>query len=62
MKDRVALFAATTAVLEQLNLNIVDARINSTEAPIPSAPMWFWMTRASRWVSTRPGRSAYASD
>lgn len=33
MKDRVTLFAATTAVLEQLNLNIVDARINSTEAP-----------------------------
>ncbi|MBN7770047.1 [protein-PII] uridylyltransferase [Marinobacter daepoensis] len=33
MKDRVALFAATTAVLEQLNLNIVDARINSTESP-----------------------------
>ncbi len=33
MKDRVALFAATTAVLEQLNLNIVDARINSTEGP-----------------------------
>ncbi|MCH8496969.1 MAG: [protein-PII] uridylyltransferase [Marinobacter sp.] len=29
MKDRTALFAATTAVLEQLNLNIVDARINS---------------------------------
>lgn len=27
MKDRVALFAATTAVLEQLNLNIVDAKI-----------------------------------
>ncbi|HET8849802.1 MAG TPA: [protein-PII] uridylyltransferase [Marinobacter sp.] len=33
MKDRVALFAATTAVLEQLNLNIVDARINATEGP-----------------------------
>ena len=33
MKDRVALFAATTAVLEQLNLNIVDARINSSEDP-----------------------------
>ena len=33
MKDRVALFAATTAVLEQLNLNIVDARINSSEGP-----------------------------
>lgn len=31
MKDRVALFAATTAVLEQLNLNIVDARISATE-------------------------------
>jgi len=31
VKDRVALFAATTAVLEQLNLNIVDARINSTD-------------------------------
>ncbi|MDO3722687.1 [protein-PII] uridylyltransferase [Marinobacter sp. chi1] len=29
VKDRVALFAATTAVLEQLNLNIVDARISS---------------------------------
>ncbi|QSP93437.1 [protein-PII] uridylyltransferase [Marinobacter salinisoli] len=29
LKDRVALFAATTAVLEQLNLNIVDARISS---------------------------------
>jgi [protein-PII] uridylyltransferase len=28
VKDRVALFAATTAVLEQLNLNIVDARIS----------------------------------
>ncbi|MBR9870880.1 MAG: [protein-PII] uridylyltransferase [Gammaproteobacteria bacterium] len=33
MRDRVALFAATTAVLEQLNLNIVDARINSSEGP-----------------------------
>ena len=33
MKDRVALFAATTAVLEQLNLNIVDARISSSEGP-----------------------------
>jgi len=33
MKYRVALFAATTAVLEQLNLNIVDARINSSEGP-----------------------------
>jgi [protein-PII] uridylyltransferase len=31
VKDRVALFAATTAVLEQLNLNIVDARINSND-------------------------------
>ncbi|MFW5824739.1 MAG: [protein-PII] uridylyltransferase [Marinobacter sp.] len=28
VKDRVALFAATTAILEQLNLNIVDARIS----------------------------------
>ncbi|MBO6850644.1 MAG: [protein-PII] uridylyltransferase, partial [Marinobacter sp.] len=33
MRDRVALFAATTAVLEQLNLNIVDARISSGESP-----------------------------
>ncbi|MEX0605996.1 MAG: [protein-PII] uridylyltransferase [Marinobacter sp.] len=33
VKDRVALFAATTAVLEQLNLNIVDARISSSEGP-----------------------------
>ena len=33
MKDRVALFAATTAVLEQLNLNIVDARISSGDGP-----------------------------
>ncbi|BES70801.1 [protein-PII] uridylyltransferase [Marinobacter nanhaiticus D15-8W] len=33
MKDRAALFAATTAVLEQLNLNIVDARISSSEGP-----------------------------
>jgi len=33
MKDRVTLFAATTAVLEQLNLNIVDARINATAGP-----------------------------
>ncbi|WP_166269500.1 [protein-PII] uridylyltransferase [Marinobacter caseinilyticus] len=33
VKDRVALFAATTAVLEQLNLNIVDARISTTEGP-----------------------------
>ncbi|WP_204355779.1 MULTISPECIES: [protein-PII] uridylyltransferase [Marinobacter] len=33
MKDRAALFAATTAVLEQLNLNIVDARISSGEGP-----------------------------
>ena len=33
MKDRVALFAATTAVLEQLNLNIVDARISSSDGP-----------------------------
>ncbi|NWO07923.1 MAG: [protein-PII] uridylyltransferase [Alteromonadaceae bacterium] len=31
VKNRVALFAATTAVLEQLNLNIVDARINSSD-------------------------------
>ena len=33
MKDRVALFAATTAVLEQLNLNIADARISSSQGP-----------------------------
>ncbi|PAV24846.1 UTP--GlnB (protein PII) uridylyltransferase GlnD [Tamilnaduibacter salinus] len=33
MKDRAALFAATTAVLEQLNLNIVDARITSGTGP-----------------------------
>ena len=33
MNDRAALFAATTAVLEQLNLNIVDARISSSEGP-----------------------------
>jgi [protein-PII] uridylyltransferase len=33
MKDRAALFAATTAVLEQLNLNIVDARITSSQDP-----------------------------
>ncbi|TNE83679.1 MAG: ACT domain-containing protein, partial [Gammaproteobacteria bacterium] len=33
MKDRVALFAATTAVLEQLNLNIVNARISISEGP-----------------------------
>ncbi|MDV2077675.1 [protein-PII] uridylyltransferase [Marinobacter xestospongiae] len=34
MKDRVALFAATTAVLEQLNLNIADARITTcTNSP-----------------------------
>lgn len=33
MNDRPTLFAATTAVLEQLNLNIVDARISSNEGP-----------------------------
>ncbi|SDX07010.1 [protein-PII] uridylyltransferase [Marinobacter mobilis] len=33
MKDRVALFAATTAVLEQLNLNIADARISCGDGP-----------------------------
>jgi [protein-PII] uridylyltransferase len=33
VKDRMALFAATTAVLEQLNLNIVDARISTSEGP-----------------------------
>ncbi|MCK0164888.1 [protein-PII] uridylyltransferase [Marinobacter sp. S6332] len=33
MKDRATLFAATTAVLEQLNLNIVDARISSNDSP-----------------------------
>ncbi|WP_148863363.1 [protein-PII] uridylyltransferase [Marinobacter fonticola] len=33
MKDRAALFAATTAVFEQLNLNIVDARISSSQDP-----------------------------
>ncbi|WP_077530676.1 [protein-PII] uridylyltransferase [Vreelandella utahensis] len=33
MRDRAALFAATTAVLEQLHLNIVDARILSGEGP-----------------------------
>ena len=33
MSDRIDLFAATTAVLEQLNLNIVDARISSSESP-----------------------------
>ncbi|NWN92226.1 [protein-PII] uridylyltransferase [Marinobacter adhaerens] len=33
MNDRATLFAATTAVLEQLNLNIVDARISSSEGP-----------------------------
>lgn len=33
MKDRAALFAATTAVLEQLNLNIVEARITGSQDP-----------------------------
>lgn len=33
MSDRMDLFAATTAVLEQLNLNIVDARITSSSGP-----------------------------
>lgn len=33
MNDRATLFAATTAVLEQLNLNIVDARISSNDCP-----------------------------
>jgi len=33
MNDRIDLFAATTAVLEQLNLNIVDARISSGIGP-----------------------------
>jgi [protein-PII] uridylyltransferase len=33
MRDRIDLFAATTAVLEQLNLNIVDARISSSDGP-----------------------------
>ncbi|MDX1588953.1 MAG: [protein-PII] uridylyltransferase [Oleiphilaceae bacterium] len=33
MTERMDLFAATTAVLEQLNLNIVDARINSGQGP-----------------------------
>jgi [protein-PII] uridylyltransferase len=33
MQDRVDLFAATTAALEQLNLNIVDARISSSDGP-----------------------------
>jgi len=33
MAERMDLFAATTAVLEQLNLNIVDARINSGDGP-----------------------------
>lgn len=33
MKDRATLFAETTAILEQLNLNIVDARISSNESP-----------------------------
>nr|WP_289851855.1 [protein-PII] uridylyltransferase [Marinobacter salexigens] len=33
MEDRATLFAATTAVLEQLNLNIVDARISSNDSP-----------------------------
>lgn len=33
MSDRPTLFAATTAVLEQLNLNIIDARISSNEGP-----------------------------
>ncbi|MBK1874210.1 [protein-PII] uridylyltransferase [Marinobacter sp. 1-3A] len=33
MNDRATLFAATTAVLEQLNLNIVDARISSNDGP-----------------------------
>ncbi len=33
MKDRMALFAATTAVLEQLNLNIADARISCGNGP-----------------------------
>jgi [protein-PII] uridylyltransferase len=33
MNDRIDLFAATTAVLEQLNLNIVDARISSGNGP-----------------------------
>ncbi|MFE8073216.1 [protein-PII] uridylyltransferase [Marinobacteraceae bacterium S3BR75-40.1] len=33
MRERMELFAATTAVLEQLNLNIVDARISAGKGP-----------------------------
>jgi [protein-PII] uridylyltransferase len=33
VRSRIDLFAATTAVLEQLNLNIVDARISSSFGP-----------------------------
>ena len=39
MNDRATLFAATTAVLEQLNLNIVDARISSNDCPYTPALM-----------------------
>ncbi|WP_166252168.1 [protein-PII] uridylyltransferase [Marinobacter salicampi] len=55
MKDRVALFAATTAVLEQLNLNIVDARISTSEGPY-SISAYVVLDEKGRPLSSDPAR------
>ncbi|PXX89146.1 [protein-PII] uridylyltransferase [Marinobacter vulgaris] len=55
MSDRVDLFAATTAVLEQLNLNIVDARISSSEGPF-SISSYIVLDERGKPLGTDPAR------
>lgn len=55
MRDRVALFAATTAVLEQLNLNIVDARISSNASPF-SVSSYVVLDEKGQPLGTDPAR------
>ncbi|NMT63415.1 [protein-PII] uridylyltransferase [Marinobacter orientalis] len=55
MSDRIDLFAATTAVLEQLNLNIVDARISSSEGPF-SISSYIVLDEKGQPLGTDPAR------
>jgi len=55
MRDRDTLFAATTAVLEQLNLNVVDARISSGAGPY-SISSYIVLDEKGQPLGTDPAR------
>lgn len=55
MKDGAALFAATTSALEQLNLNIVDARISSGDGPY-SISSYIVLDEKGQPLGTDPAR------